>query len=68
MKIPPTLLYEKFTPVTPKKDSCKILIVAEVISHYLKDTLEKNTFRDMTSVFLWDKSIGDKNKALSLLV
>ena len=23
MKNPPTLLYEKFTPVTPKKESCK---------------------------------------------
>ena len=37
----PTLLYEKFTPVIPKKNHAKKLIVAEVISHYLRDTLEK---------------------------
>ena len=45
MKNPPTLLYERLTPVTPKKRIMqKILIVAEVISHYLKDTLGKTRF------------------------
>ena len=44
MENPPTLLYKKFTFVTPKKNHAKILIVAEVISHYLKDTLEKTFF------------------------
>ena len=47
MKNPPTFLSEKFTPVTPKKELCKKLTVAEVISHYLKDTFGKNTFRNM---------------------
>ena len=44
MKNPPTLLSEKFTHVTPKKNQAQILIVAEVISNYLKATLEKKRF------------------------
>ena len=60
MKNPPTLLSEKFNPVTPKKNRAKIIIVAEVISHKLKDTLKKKhvsrygRFYDFWR-FLWAK-------------
>ena len=41
MKIPPTLLYEKFTPVTPKKESCK---------NINRDTFEKTRFEILCSL------------------
>ena len=59
MKKPPILLSEKLTAVTPKKNHAKILIVAEIISHYLKDTLEE-TFRDMVS-FVFFRSFTGSN-------
>ena len=55
MKNPPTFLYEKFTPVTPKKESCKNINRGR---SYYKPLFERhfgeNTFRDMASfVFFW---------------
>ena len=54
MKIPPTLLYEKFTPVTPKKESCKNINRSRSYKPLFERHFGKNTFRDMAYfVFYW---------------
>ena len=58
MKNPPTFLYEKFTPVTPRKESCK----NNKRSRSYKPLFERHfgkTFRDMASfVFLYWSRFG----------
>ena len=47
MKNPPTLLYEKFTTVTPKKESCKNIYRSLCYKPLFERHFGKNTFRDM---------------------
>ena len=44
MKIPSTLLYEEFTPVTPKKESCKNINRSRSYNPLFERHVEKTRF------------------------
>ena len=46
MKNPPTLLYEKFTPVTPEKKSCKNINRSQSYEPLFEGHFGKIKFRD----------------------
>ena len=49
MKNLPTLLSVKFTPVTPKKESCKNINFSRSYKPLTERHFGKNTFRDMAT-------------------